>query len=189
MLSTRRNVKLQKAYIPSTVIQPLFSPTKPSLLSATVRPNGSPALLMSDGVAYSYDVALSAWVIVSEARWGHGSQVWEGKQRASTNRASVTSKSIMASIESAISELDLRNQPSVPGTHSDDPDKVPAWWNEALTLGHLETRILGSKVLDSPNEYRTNLQLYAKRLADEGFRAKAEELLRELSGPIYWYRG
>lgn len=144
---------------------------------------------MSDGVAYSYDVALSAWVIVSEARWGHGSQVWEGKQRASTNRASVTSKSIMASIESAISELDLRNQPSVPGTHSDDPDKVPAWWNEALTLGHLETRILGSKVLDSPNEYRTNLQLYAKRLADEGFRAKAEELLRELSGPIYWYRG
>jgi len=177
------DIKLQKAHVPSTVILPLFSPAKPSLLSAAVRPNGSPALLMSDGVAYSYDVMLSAWVIISEARWSHGSQAWEEKQRASTNRAS---KSIMASIEGAISELDLRNQPPALGIHPDEPDKVPQWWKEALTLGHLEARILGSRILDSPGEYRTNLQLYAKRLADEGFRAKAEELLRELAGPIYW---
>lgn len=183
---TCRNVKLQKAHIPSTFIRPLLSPSKPSLLSATVRPNGSPALLMSDGVAYSYDVTLSAWVILSETRWGQGSQVWEGKQRASANRASATSKGIMASIESAINDLDLRNQPPAPGILPDEPDKAPSWWNEALTLGHLESRILGSKILDSPGEYKTNLQLYAKRLADEGFRAKAEEMLRELSGPIYW---
>lgn len=185
-LSLFRNVKAQKVHIPSIIIQPLVSPSNPSLKSATVRPNGAPVLLLSDGVAYSYDAGLSAWVKVSEARWGHGSQVWEGKQRATSNRASAASKTIMSSIESAIADLDLRNLPPVAGLNPDAPEQVPQWWNEALTLGHLETRIHSSRLLESPAEYKTNLQLYAKRLAEEGFRAKAEELLRELCGPLYW---
>ncbi|KAG8961192.1 HIR complex subunit [Tulasnella sp. 425] len=31
--------------------------------------------------------------------------------------------------------------------------------------------------------------VYARRLADEGYRAKAEELIKELFGPIYWKPG
>jgi len=55
-----------------------------------------------------------------------------------------------------------------------------------MTLGHLETRLHASRLLDSPAEYKQTLQLYARKIADEGFRAKAEELIKELSGPIYW---
>ena len=62
----------------------------------------------------------------------------------------------------------------------------PPWWSAALTLGHLETRMHSAKVLDSPTEFKLNLHLYAKRIADEGFRAKAEELMKELCGPLYW---
>jgi len=29
--------------------------------------------------------------------------------------------------------------------------------------------------------------MYAKKIADEGFRAKGEELVRELFGPVFWY--
>ena len=29
--------------------------------------------------------------------------------------------------------------------------------------------------------------MYAKKVADEGFRAKAEELIKDLFGPIYWW--
>ena len=64
--------------------------------------------------------------------------------------------------------------------------EMSPWWNVALTLGHLETRLHAAKLLDSPSEFKTNLILYAKRIAEEGFRAKAEELLKELCGPLYW---
>lgn len=181
-----RDVKLLKAHIPSTIIQPLISPKNLSLQSATVRPNGAPVLLVSDGVAYSYDAAMSVWVKVDEARWAHGSDAWDGKQRSAPNRAS-SAKGIFSSIELAIVDMDLRNQPSPIGFHPDSATQLPQWWNEALTLGHLETKILGSKLLDSPQEFKMHLQQYATKLAAEGFRAKAEELLRELCGPLYWY--
>lgn len=42
------------------------------------------------------------------------------------------------------------------------------------------------KLLESSAEYRQVVLLYAKKIADEGFRAKAEELIKELFGPVYW---
>lgn len=61
------------------------------------------------------------------------------------------------------------------------------WWGPAMTLGHLETRLHATRLLESPTEYKQAMTMYAKRLADEGFRGKAEELIKELFGPVYWY--
>jgi len=55
-----------------------------------------------------------------------------------------------------------------------------------MTLGHFESRLHAARLLDSGAEYKQALLLYAKKIADEGFRGKAEELVRELFGPIYW---
>ncbi|TFY54282.1 hypothetical protein EVJ58_g8960 [Rhodofomes roseus] len=65
----------------------------------------------------------------------------------------------------------------------------PSWWHTALTLGHLETKLHAAKALESPQEYKQTLLVYAKRIADEGFRGKAEELVKELFGPVYWRPG
>ena len=64
--------------------------------------------------------------------------------------------------------------------------------------------MLSTRLLDSPQEYKQvsgmrrrvrkdgadricqALLVYAKRIADEGFRGKAEELVKELFGPVYW---
>lgn len=163
------------------VIQPLLPASAPSILSAIVRGSGSPVILLSDGVAYSYDVGLRAWVRVSEARWSLGSEVWEGKQRATANRALSSQKGVVASLEAAIADLDLRNV----GSLQQAPEKL-AWWNEAMTLGHLESRMHSAKLLDSPAEYKSNLLLYAKKISEEGLRTKGEELLKDLCGPLYW---
>lgn len=58
-----------------------------------------------------------------------------------------------------------------------------------MTLGHLETKLHAARVLDSPQEYKQALLVYAKKIADEGFRGKAEELIKELYGPVYWRPG
>lgn len=46
-----------------------------------------------------------------------------------------------------------------------------------------------AKTLESKDEYKTALVAYARRLSEEGFRGKAEELVKELVGPVYWRPG
>jgi protein HIRA/HIR1 len=125
----------------------------------------------SSGIAYTYDVQLLSWTKLSERWWAEGSDVWQGRQRANKD------KDIVASIEGAIGST------SIPAPHKERP----TWWNTALTLGHLESKLHAAKALDSGLEYKQALLIYARKLADEGFRAKAEELIKELFGPIFWY--
>ncbi|KAG5638012.1 hypothetical protein H0H81_002280 [Sphagnurus paluster] len=149
-----------------------------SIVYATVRPNGAPIINCSNGVVYSYDPALVTWVKLTERWWAEGSDVWQSRQRNSVNQAA--NRGIMSSVEGSIS-----------GTPDESlPDKArPTWWNTAMTLGHLETRLNATRLLDSPQEYKQALLVYAKKIGDEGFRAKAEELIKELFGPVYFRPG
>lgn len=129
----------------------------------------------SNGVVYAYDSALSTWVTLADRWWAEGSDFGHGRQRANST---VASRGILASIEASIAGTPNESAAEKPR---------PSWWSAALTLGHLETRMHSTKLLDSPSEYRQALLMYAKKIADEGFRGKAEELIRELFGPVYWY--
>ncbi|KAL7283998.1 hypothetical protein ACG7TL_001271 [Trametes sanguinea] len=170
------DVRKQAAKFTPASISSLLAPS-PNLTvaSVAVRPNGAPVVQLSDGVTYSYDACLLAWTKLSEPWWAEGSDAWQGRQR--TNQSAT--RGPVAIIEGAITER--------MGVDSSRAEKVrPAWWNAALTLGHLESKLHAAKSLDSPQEYKQALLLYAKRIADEGFRAKAEELVKELFGPVYW---
>lgn len=125
----------------------------------------------------SYDFSLLTFVKLSDAWFSQGSSYWKGRQRGNSN---VESRGVVASIEARITERTPQD-PSLAETPR------PAWWTPAMTLGHLETRMNTAKSLDSAAEYKQALLLYAKTIADEGFRGKAEELLKELYGPVYWY--
>lgn len=122
---------------------------------------------------YSYDPKLSVWITLTEKWWASGSDHWPGRQRAGVN----SSKAAVAYLEGTI-DIDHEELASIPR---------PEWWSTAMTLGHLETRLHSSRLLDCPAEYKPTLITYARKIADEGFRAKAEELVKELFGPIYWY--
>lgn len=163
-----RNVKSQSAYFPPTTVESLLNAPNCTILSASIRPNGAPIIQCSTGVAYSFEPQLCSWIKLSERWWAEGSDVWQGRQRAN--------KEIVASVESAIC--------SITGTieHREQPE----WWNTALTLGHLESKMHAAKALESPSEFKQALLLYAKKIADEGFRAKGEELIRDLFGPVFW---
>ncbi|KAI0360414.1 WD40 repeat-like protein [Trametes cingulata] len=171
------DVRKQSAKFAPTSLAPILA-ASPNLTIVTVavRPNGAPVIQLLDGVAYSYDPLLLAWTKLSEPWWAEGSDAWQGRQRNNNQSAA---RGPVAVIEGAVSErMAIDNAKA---------EKVrPAWWNAALTLGHLETKLHAAKALDSPQEYKQALLLYAKRIADEGFRAKAEELVKELFGPVYW---
>lgn len=166
------NVKKQCSIFPSISVLPLLTSPNYTVTSAAVRPNGLPIVNCSNGVVSSYDPALSAWVKISETWWSEGSDAWQGR-RANTQSAG---RGILSAVEGSIS--------GTPDEAVADKQR-PKWWNTALTLGHLETRLSSTRLLDSPQEYKQAMSMYAKRIADEGFRAKAEELIKELFGPVY----
>ena len=137
--------------------------------------NGAPIIHVSSGCAYSYDPELLTWVKLSDKWWAGGSSAWQARSRAGALSAN---RGVVATIEHIISEQ----------TGPDDGAnrERPNWWEAALTLGHLEARMQATRVLDSPTEYKQALLVYAKRIAEDGFRGKAEELVKELFGPLYW---
>ena len=124
---------------------------------------------------YSYDLALTSWVKLADRWYAEGSDVWQGRQRSNSTTAS---RGIMTFIESSIAGNPEEGSAETPR---------PKWWSSAMTLGHLEMRLHSTKLLDSAQEYRQALLLYAKKIADEGFKGKGEELVKELFGPVYWY--
>jgi len=66
-------------------------------------------------------------------------------------------------------------------------DGKPKAFRTALTLGHLETRIAASLMVGSGEQWRGTVVDYARRLAEERYMERAEELIRELAGPVFWY--
>ncbi|CAL1708640.1 unnamed protein product [Somion occarium] len=172
------DVKKQHALFPPTSLFAVLG-TSPNctVLSASVRPNGAPVIQLSTGVAYTYDTSLLAWSKLSDGWWAEGSDSWSGRQRGN---AQVAARGPVSSVESSIAER-------IPPV--DAVKERPNWWGDALTLGHLESRMHAAKALDSPQEYKQALVLYAKKIADQAYRAKAEELIKELFGPVYWRPG
>ncbi|KIO18276.1 hypothetical protein M407DRAFT_160673 [Tulasnella calospora MUT 4182] len=169
------NVKTQKASFAPVSLDTLITPNA-TITSAVVQPNGCPIITLSSGIVYSYDVDLACFTKLSEARWAQGSDAWEGRQRERTTKPPIN-RGPVATMES-----------EMPGEMQDSASPTP-YWRAAFTLGHLEAKLHAAEVLDSPQEYRTALLVYARRLADEGYRAKAEELIKELFGPMYWKPG
>ncbi|KAI3608524.1 transcription corepressor [Moniliophthora roreri] len=170
-------VNKNSAFFPPTSVIPLISSPNYTITSALVRPNGCPIINCSNGSVFSYDSQLNTWVKVSEKWWSEGSDAWQGRQRVSNNQ---NNRSIVSFIEGSVSS----------GPDEQVAGKTrPTWWSTALTLGHLETRMHAARLLESPTEYKQALVLYAKKIADEGFRAKAEELIKDLFGPVYWRPG
>lgn len=193
-----RNVRQRKSTFKACSVYPLLSKQSaqapPVIVSAKVRPNGFPLLSLSSGIVLTFDADLAAWTELSTPWWSKGSDQWEARVRSS----SMAARGAVRIMESEANDWLLAAAGVDPAAGVDAEDVTQSVegeeqeklgtaedWSIALTLGHLEARMQMAIVLDSLPEYKSNLALYAKLLAEEGFRGKAEELLRELLGPVY----
>lgn len=173
-----RNTKKYLATFPPASLAPLLASPNASLLAASVRPNGVPILHLSTGAAFSYDPGLATFTRLADRWFAKGSDVWPVR----TRNSSANQLGPVAAVESQLNSLD----DAASSIGEDDLVPKPKWWGAALTLGHLEGRLAAARALESGAEYKQTMLVYAKRIADEGFRAKAEEVIRELFGPVYW---
>jgi protein HIRA/HIR1 len=188
------NTQKCTAVIPPTSLMDLLNAHPATTIrSAKIRPNGTPIVSLSDGHIFAYHASLQSWTVVSTPWYSKGSEHWESRTRG--RQGSVAG--VLRAFEGITNDI-LVDQ-SVSGTARDDDADVEMAlvgeesepighagdWSSAMTLAHLESRMAASEALDSPQEYKAALMLYASRLGADGFRNKAEELVRALMGPIY----
>ncbi|GAA6021890.1 hypothetical protein JCM11491_004782 [Sporobolomyces phaffii] len=168
----------------------------PAITTSALLPNGTPLVALDSGATFSYDRDLAGWTRVSEPWWTK-SDAWEGRRA----RNAATGRGVLRAIESAVNEVVVARAGEPEDGGEDDegmgrekkelegepatPQGTTKEFTIALTLAHLETRLNAAVALDSPAEYKASLLTYARELAKEGLRSKAEELIREMLGPIY----
>lgn len=175
-----RNMRSRTSTMPASTATPnvghLLAVPGTAIHHSLLRPNGATVLVLTSGIAVTWSSALGAWSVLSNRWHSAGSSFWDlsGRVRSST---AASGRGIVAAVESSLNELPAP---------FDAPNReaAPEWWESALSLGHLEGRLQACFALGaSGDEYRRYLRNYAEKIADEGFRAKGEEFIRDLVGP------
>ena len=138
---------------------------EPDILDIDIRPNGTPIVITSDSSAYAYDTRLQSWVPVCD------------KSHLSHDTATSRVNGPLADIEQKC-RSSLRSL-------ANGKNAEPEWYDETQQMGILDMRIRASVLLGSKDEYRHWLLQYATFLGEQEFTGRAEELLKDLIGPIY----
>lgn len=170
----RSNTRTGKVLVPSTSFSHLLDPpsssaqpSPPINIVEDVSPNGIPVIITSEPSAYAYDLERAEWTSIVSPWWLESSPLTDRHHP----------RGPLADIEQQVMDA-WKGRPV-------DGIEKPEWWNEAIEMGHLENRMRAALLLDSGDEYKYWLLKYATILGKEGFRARAEELIKDLVGPIY----
>lgn len=163
-----RDIRTSKMLISPTTISHLVDATS-NLVKLDIRPNGVPIIITSQPTAYAYNAASGSWITIASP-WWFESDSTSTTTNAPTGPLSEVEQEIMAAWKN-------RSSPVL--------GEKPEWWTEAIEMGHLENRMAAATLLDSKEEYMFWLARYTVVLGREGFRARAEELVKELVGPMY----
>lgn len=182
------------------------------LHSFAVRANGTPVLVTTAPAAYLYDRTKSAFVPLVTRFQLSGSPLFTTTSRSRHSHAhahatafgstsdrdpsvvlanAASSASPVDQVEAQVLEIYRRTGANASGSGSGSASGSEGgaggaeWWDVAMTLQHVEMRLKAAEVLGSKEEYKGFIKDYAKKLGVEGFRARAEEIVRELVGPIY----
>lgn len=170
--------------------------------------NGSPILILKTEEAWTIDSNKNCWSLVASGWFADCSPVWDGRGRGRgaslgggaasavggfsmtdhTGRWREPIRAIESEINSLVVDRSTSGIEAAVKPPSEDANRVKEFELSAA-LRHLELRMQGSVLLGSREEYQTSLRAYARKIAEEGLKGLAEELIREFLGPIYYQPG
>jgi protein HIRA/HIR1 len=166
-----RNVLSRTAHLSPTSLSTQVTPATGAITYTKVYENGAAVITLANGASITWDKDLFAWVRVTESWW---------RQAQSSSSSSSPTRRHGRHSEPGLSPVAASN------THGGSGESQSAF-DRALNLGHLETKLHAAKLLGSPIDYSNALMVYAGRLADEGLVERANELVRDLCGPLFWW--
>lgn len=184
-----------KALHPSANMAHLLNPSidfaagpAPTIEKFQVKSNGVAVIITSHPSAYIFDASKAAFTALLTPHQLSGSPLIAsipsstagtggGRQRGNNAPSGPVS-----AIEAEVADLYRKK-----GSLLQDGQETPEWWVVAMTLQHLDMRMKACELLESKEEYKAALKAYAQCIGKEAFKVRAEEMVKDLVGPLYWY--
>lgn len=156
----------------------------PTITQASLTSSGRVFITLSDGDCFVYNQKMLCWEKTSEAWWAVVSHYWDSS--GMKNAAEIAKGYIGLAEHRTDMELmkDGRGrflQRVIKGVLFKEGFES---FETVCSIGHLETRLAASELMESQQELEATLVMYARRLAQEANQSKLDELLGELLGPI-----
>ncbi|KAM9331524.1 protein HIRA [Gastrophryne carolinensis] len=155
-------------------LQPILSGNDMTVTQTLLTQRGIPVLSLSNGKAYCFNPSLSTWNLVSDRQ--------DSLAQCADYRNFLPSQdAIMCSGPLAI----IQGRGSNAGRQAARLFTLPHQVQQETTMAYLENQIAAALILQSSQEYRYWLLIYARFLVNEGFEQKLREVCQELLGPVH----
>ncbi|KAM8961120.1 protein HIRA isoform 2-T2 [Pelodytes ibericus] len=168
------DVQNQIVVIKDESLQPILSGNDMTVSQTLLTQRGVPVLSLSNGKAYCFNPALSAWNLVSDKQ--------DSLAQCADYRNCLSSQdAIMCSGPLAI----IQGRASSAGKQAARLFTMPHQVQQETTMAHLENQIAAALMLQSSQEYQYWLLIYAQYLVNEGFEHRLREVCQDLLGPVH----
>lgn len=172
------DVQNQIVVVKEESLQPILSGNDMTVTQTLLTQRGIPVLSLSNGKAYCFNPALSTWNLVSDR---HDSLA----QCADYRNCLSSQDAILCSGPLAI----IQGRGSNAGRQAARLFTMPHQVQQETTMAYLENQIAAALMLQSSQEYRYWLLIYARFLVNEGFEQKLREVCQDLLGPVHHSSG
>ncbi|KAL9053459.1 MAG: hypothetical protein Q9162_004762 [Coniocarpon cinnabarinum] len=181
----------------------------PGIIFARLNSEGRIIVGMSNGDGFTYSTQMQVWQRLSEQWWAVGSQYWntsvsepglaqnsrilgKGASHDDDKNETVRLENLSGGIIPYL-ERNTTSHTLLPGKAYFLQRLVRALlsaegyegFEAGVSVAHLENRLAAALTLGAKDEFKTYLNMYAKRLGNEGARLKIEELLRSLITSVF----
>ncbi|XP_077317773.1 protein HIRA isoform X2 [Lithobates pipiens] len=168
------DVQNQVVVVKDESLQTILSGNDMTVTQTLLTQRGIPVLSLSNGKAYCFNPALSTWNLVSDKQ--------DSLAQCADYRNCLTSQdAILCSGPLAI----VQGRASNAGRQAARLFTMPHQVQQETTMAYLENQIAAALILQSSQEYRYWLFIYARFLVNEGFEQKLREVCQDLLGPVH----
>ncbi|KAM4578370.1 protein HIRA [Fundulus diaphanus] len=168
------DVQRQKALVRNESLQPLLSGADTTVSQSMLTQQGVPVIGLSNGKSYCFSLSLETWTLVADKG--------DSLVQCADFRSCLPSQDAAAS-SGPLAVVQGRNLNA--GRLASRLSSTPHHLQQSMTLAFLENQLASALTLQSSQEYRHWLLIYARFLVNEGSEYRLRELCKELLGPVH----
>ncbi|XP_014861314.1 PREDICTED: protein HIRA [Poecilia mexicana] len=168
------DVQRQKALVKNESLQTIFSGAETTVSLSLLTQQGVPIIGLSNGKSFCFSVSLETWTLIADKG--------DSLVQCADFRSCLPSQDAAAS-SGPLAVVQGRNLNA--GRLASRLSSTPHHLQQSMTLAFLENQLASALTLQSAQEYRYWLLIYARFLVNEGSEYRLRELCKELLGPVH----
>uniref|UniRef100_A0A3B4YN90 Protein HIRA n=1 Tax=Seriola lalandi dorsalis TaxID=1841481 RepID=A0A3B4YN90_SERLL len=168
------DVQKQKALVKNESLLTILSGADTTVSQSLLTQQGVPVIGLSNGKSYCFSSSLETWTLIAD-KGDSLVQCADFRSCLTTHDAPVSS--------GPLAVMQGRNLNA--GRLASRLSSTPHHLQQSMTLAFLENQLASALTLQSAQEYRYWLLIYARFLVNEGSEYRLRELCKELLGPVH----